>query len=130
MLYVSPCFSPQDMLSKHLPPPAKDNLVMVCGPPGMMDAISGNKAKDYSQVGVQGGAGVAVQVCGVGGWVGGREAVTRSHGLGRSEEGGNNVGGGRVCGLGEWGGRKWGGEDQGLGRQVASGVRVKREEAV
>ncbi len=51
--------NPQDMLSKHLPPPAKDNLVMVCGPPGMMDAISGNKAKDFSQVCVLGcGAGI------------------------------------------------------------------------
>ncbi|EFJ41779.1 hypothetical protein VOLCADRAFT_107549 [Volvox carteri f. nagariensis] len=44
----------KDMLSKHLPAPAKDSLVMVCGPPGMMEAVSGNKAPDYSQGEVKG----------------------------------------------------------------------------
>uniref|UniRef100_A0A7S0RQ42 NADH-cytochrome b5 reductase n=1 Tax=Chlamydomonas leiostraca TaxID=1034604 RepID=A0A7S0RQ42_9CHLO len=39
----------KDLLSKHMPPPDKDNLIMVCGPPGMMDAVSGNKAKDFTQ---------------------------------------------------------------------------------
>mmetsp|Transcript_24967 Transcript_24967/g.73833 ORF Transcript_24967/g.73833 Transcript_24967/m.73833 type:complete len:314 (-) Transcript_24967:259-1200(-) len=37
------------MLKEHLPPPSLDNLVMVCGPPGMMNAVSGNKAPDKSQ---------------------------------------------------------------------------------
>ncbi|XP_074281048.1 NADH-cytochrome b5 reductase-like protein [Silene latifolia] len=38
-----------DMVSKGLPVPSNDTLVLVCGPPGMMEHISGNKAKDYSQ---------------------------------------------------------------------------------
>lgn len=44
----------KDMIKQHLPPPDKDNLIMVCGPPGMMDAISGNKAPDYTQGEVRG----------------------------------------------------------------------------
>lgn len=40
----------KDVLAKQLPLPSKDSLVMVCGPPGMMEAVSGNKAPDYSQV--------------------------------------------------------------------------------
>lgn len=39
----------KDLLAKHMPPPDKDSLVMVCGPPGMMNAVSGNKAKDFTQ---------------------------------------------------------------------------------
>ncbi|KAH9623126.1 hypothetical protein KSS87_001701 [Heliosperma pusillum] len=39
----------KDMVSKGLPVPSNDTLVLVCGPPGMMQHISGNKAKDYSQ---------------------------------------------------------------------------------
>lgn len=39
----------KDMLRTHLPPPSADNLVLVCGPPGLMNAISGDKAKDKSQ---------------------------------------------------------------------------------
>lgn len=42
-------FITQDVLKQHLPPPDKDNLILVCGPPAMMQAISGPKAKDYSQ---------------------------------------------------------------------------------
>jgi Oxidoreductase NAD-binding domain len=38
-----------DVLSKHLPPPSGDHLVLVCGPPGLMNAVSGDKAKDKSQ---------------------------------------------------------------------------------
>ncbi|KAG2499807.1 hypothetical protein HYH03_002103 [Edaphochlamys debaryana] len=44
----------KDMLSKNLPAASKDSLVMVCGPPGMMEAVSGNKAPDYSQGEVKG----------------------------------------------------------------------------
>jgi len=39
----------QDMVKKYLPPPSDDNLIMVCGPPPMVEKISGNKAPDYSQ---------------------------------------------------------------------------------
>ncbi|KAF7021639.1 hypothetical protein CFC21_034561 [Triticum aestivum] len=39
----------KDMVLKGLPGPGEDSLILVCGPPGMMNHISGNKAKDYSQ---------------------------------------------------------------------------------
>ncbi|GLU09747.1 hypothetical protein SLE2022_265900 [Rubroshorea leprosula] len=39
----------KDMVVKGLPAPGDDTLILVCGPPGMMNHISGNKAKDYSQ---------------------------------------------------------------------------------
>ncbi len=43
-----------DMLKKVLPLPAKKDdesiLVMVCGPPGFMKLISGEKTKDLKQV--------------------------------------------------------------------------------
>lgn len=43
-----------DMLKKVLPLPAKKDdekvLVMVCGPPGFMKLISGEKTKDFKQV--------------------------------------------------------------------------------
>ncbi|CAF1250134.1 unnamed protein product [Adineta steineri] len=46
--YVTP-----DMLKKVLPMPSKKDdeslLVMVCGPPGFMKLISGDKTKDYKQ---------------------------------------------------------------------------------
>lgn len=32
-----------------MPAPAADSLVCVCGPPGMMNAISGDKLPDKSQ---------------------------------------------------------------------------------
>lgn len=38
-----------DLIKKHMPAPSDDNLVLVCGPPGFMKLISGDKAKDYSQ---------------------------------------------------------------------------------
>lgn len=41
------------MLKAHMPPPGPDSLVLVCGPPPMMKAISGDKAPD--------------KVCGAGG---------------------------------------------------------------
>lgn len=37
------------MIVKGLPGPAEDSLILVCGPPGMMKHISGDKAKDRSQ---------------------------------------------------------------------------------
>jgi len=42
-------FITQDMLKKYLPAPSADSLIMVCGPPGMMTHVSGDKAPDYSQ---------------------------------------------------------------------------------
>ncbi len=42
------------MLKKVLPLPAKNDdeslLVMVCGPPGFMKLLSGEKTKDFKQV--------------------------------------------------------------------------------
>ncbi|XP_039123870.1 NADH-cytochrome b5 reductase-like protein [Dioscorea cayenensis subsp. rotundata] len=42
-------FVSKDMIAKGLPGPAEDTLILVCGPPGMMKHISGDKAKDRSQ---------------------------------------------------------------------------------
>ncbi|XP_077211051.1 FAD/NAD(P)-binding oxidoreductase isoform X2 [Tasmannia lanceolata] len=39
----------KDMVLKGLPCPGEDALILVCGPPGMMKHISGDKAKDRSQ---------------------------------------------------------------------------------
>ncbi|GAB4832883.1 NADH-cytochrome b-5 reductase-like protein [Ancistrocladus abbreviatus] len=39
----------KDMVIKGLPSPGDDTLILVCGPPGMMKHISGDKAKDRSQ---------------------------------------------------------------------------------
>ncbi|XP_030549994.1 NADH-cytochrome b5 reductase-like protein [Rhodamnia argentea] len=39
----------KDMVVKGLPAPSEDALILVCGPPGMMKHISGDKAKDRSQ---------------------------------------------------------------------------------
>ncbi|GLT71830.1 hypothetical protein SLA2020_438230 [Shorea laevis] len=39
----------KDMVVKGLPDPSDDTLILVCGPPGMMKHISGDKAKDRSQ---------------------------------------------------------------------------------
>ncbi|KAK3436590.1 hypothetical protein EUGRSUZ_C01134 [Eucalyptus grandis] len=39
----------KDMAIKGLPAPSEDALILVCGPPGMMKHISGDKAKDRSQ---------------------------------------------------------------------------------
>ncbi|XP_052200080.1 NADH-cytochrome b5 reductase-like protein [Diospyros lotus] len=39
----------KDMIVKGLPGPSDDTLILVCGPPGMMNHISGDKAKDRSQ---------------------------------------------------------------------------------
>jgi len=42
-------FINESMLKKYLPPPSDDNLILVCGPPGLMKHISGDKAPDYTQ---------------------------------------------------------------------------------
>ncbi|KAI3438115.1 hypothetical protein D9Q98_000556 [Chlorella vulgaris] len=39
----------RDLLAKQMPPPASDSLILVCGPPGMMKSISGDKLPDKSQ---------------------------------------------------------------------------------
>lgn len=44
----------KDVLQKYMPAPSSDSLVMVCGPPPMMKAISGAKAPDYTQGEVDG----------------------------------------------------------------------------
>lgn len=42
-------FITADMLKAHLPAPGPESMVFVCGPPGLMESVSGNKAKDYTQ---------------------------------------------------------------------------------
>jgi cytochrome-b5 reductase len=37
------------MLKETMPTPNEKHLVLVCGPPGMMEAVSGGKAKDFTQ---------------------------------------------------------------------------------
>nr|VDC79077.1 unnamed protein product [Brassica rapa] len=44
----------KDMALKGLPLPADDTLILVCGPPGMMEHVSGGKAPDWSQGEVKG----------------------------------------------------------------------------
>jgi len=39
----------EDIARQQLPPPSDDHLILVCGPPPMMKAISGDKAPDKSQ---------------------------------------------------------------------------------
>lgn len=39
----------REMIDRHMPEPSEDHLIMVCGPPGMMNHISGSKAPDFSQ---------------------------------------------------------------------------------
>ncbi|KAK9141665.1 hypothetical protein Syun_011065 [Stephania yunnanensis] len=39
----------KDVIVKGLPGPSEDTLILVCGPPGMMEHISGEKAKDWTQ---------------------------------------------------------------------------------
>lgn len=44
----------ENMLKKYLPMPSKTDdeslLMMVCGPPGFMKLLSGEKTKDFKQV--------------------------------------------------------------------------------
>ena len=42
----------REMATDHIPPPSDDNLILVCGPPPMYKALSGEKAKDKSQGGI------------------------------------------------------------------------------
>lgn len=42
-------FVDADKVAATLPPPSDDHLVLVCGPPPMVKAMSGGKAKDKSQ---------------------------------------------------------------------------------
>ncbi|KAI3982035.1 hypothetical protein MKX01_018941 [Papaver californicum] len=44
----------QNMVEKGMPSPSVHTLILVCGSPGMMNHISGDKAKDYSQGEVSG----------------------------------------------------------------------------
>ncbi|XP_028801574.1 NADH-cytochrome b5 reductase-like protein [Neltuma alba] len=44
----------EDMAEKGLPAPGDDTLILVCGPPGMMQHVSGEKAKDWTQGEVSG----------------------------------------------------------------------------
>lgn len=39
----------EDIIKKNCPCPSDENLILVCGPTPMMDAISGDKAPDKSQ---------------------------------------------------------------------------------
>ena len=42
------------IVAKTMPAPGPDSLVLVCGPPGMMKAVSGDKTPDYKQGPVEG----------------------------------------------------------------------------
>jgi len=42
-------FITDDMVKKFMPPPNKDNRVLVCGPPGLMKHLSGEKTPDFKQ---------------------------------------------------------------------------------
>jgi len=42
-------FVSEQMVKTFVPPPSDDVLVFVCGPPGMMKAVSGPKTPDYEQ---------------------------------------------------------------------------------
>lgn len=42
-------FVTADIVKQHTPPPSDENIVFVCGPPGMMKALSGEKNPDKSQ---------------------------------------------------------------------------------
>ncbi|KAK4257376.1 hypothetical protein QN277_006971 [Acacia crassicarpa] len=44
----------KDMAEKGLPAPGDDALILVCGPPGMMQHVSGEKAQDWTQGEVSG----------------------------------------------------------------------------
>lgn len=44
----------EDLLRKYLAPASDDAMVLVCGPPGFMNAVSGGKTPDYKQGPVDG----------------------------------------------------------------------------
>jgi cytochrome-b5 reductase len=39
----------EKVIADTMPTPSSDSRILVCGPPGFMDAISGNKTPDYQQ---------------------------------------------------------------------------------
>lgn len=39
----------KEILQKYMPGPDRSNQILVCGPLGLMEVVSGNKAKDYTQ---------------------------------------------------------------------------------
>lgn len=47
-------FISKEILSKHIPKPSPDTMVLVCGPPPFMNSISGSKTPDYKQGPVSG----------------------------------------------------------------------------
>ena len=47
-------FVTADIIAKHCPPAGTDNMIFVCGPPGMMRVVSGDKTPDYKQGPVDG----------------------------------------------------------------------------
>eukprot|EP00242_Pyramimonas_sp_CCMP2087_P017306 CAMPEP_0198198808 /NCGR_PEP_ID=MMETSP1445-20131203/2185_1 /TAXON_ID=36898 /ORGANISM="Pyramimonas sp., Strain CCMP2087" /LENGTH=293 /DNA_ID=CAMNT_0043868449 /DNA_START=479 /DNA_END=1360 /DNA_ORIENTATION=- len=47
-------FVTAEMLMDTMPPPSADSWILVCGPPPMMKAVSGPKAKDFTQGEVSG----------------------------------------------------------------------------
>lgn len=49
-----PGYVSKDLLKKVMPAAGAKTAVYVCGPPGFMDAVSGGKAKDYTQGEVSG----------------------------------------------------------------------------
>jgi len=38
-----------DMIQEHLPPPSDENLILVCGPPPMVNSLAGPKGPNYTQ---------------------------------------------------------------------------------
>ena len=47
-------FVSQELIKHTMPEPSEDNYILVCGPPGFMEAVSGNKTPDYKQGEVKG----------------------------------------------------------------------------
>jgi len=44
----------ENMIKSQLPPPGNDTLVLVCGPPGFVETVSGPKTEKYEQGTLQG----------------------------------------------------------------------------
>lgn len=47
-------FVSEELVRRHIHAPSADTLVLVCGPPGFMEAVSGGKTPDYQQGEVSG----------------------------------------------------------------------------
>lgn len=47
-------FVSEEIIRRHIHAPSEDTLILVCGPPGFMDAVSGNKTPDFKQGEVSG----------------------------------------------------------------------------